>query len=180
MARCSSITETWDCSLETANFGRYAHKISMIFQDPMTSLNPVMKIGAQIVEGILCHTSPPVSRSAAASDRALELLQLVGVSAPQERMKQYPHEPLVACERVMVAMAIANDPEILIADEPTTALDVTIQAQIMRLLREIQQRTGVGIILITHDIRVLAQNVDRLIVMYTGHVRRVRNGHRGP
>ena len=147
-------------------------KISMIFQDPMTSLNPVMKIGAQIVEGILCHTSHPSKlERAAASDRALELLQLVGVSAPQERMKQYPHELSGGMrQRVMIAMAIANDPEILIADEPTTALDVTIQAQIMRLLREIQQRTGVGIILITHDIRVLAQNVDRLIVMYAGRV----------
>ena len=147
-------------------------KISMIFQDPMTSLNPVMKIGTQIVEGILCHTRRPSRvQRAAAHDRALELLQRVGVSAPTERLTQYPHELSGGMrQRVMIAMAIANEPEILIADEPTTALDVTIQAQIMRLLREIQQRTGVGIILITHDIRVLAQNADRLVIMYAGRV----------
>jgi oligopeptide/dipeptide ABC transporter ATP-binding protein len=147
-------------------------KISMIFQDPMTSLNPVHKIGTQIVEGILCH-SPRPSRAerAAARDRALDLLQQVGVSAPEKRMEQYPHQLSGGMrQRVMIAIAIANEPEILIADEPTTALDVTIQAQIMRLLREIQQRNGLGIILITHDIRVLAQNADRLIIMYAGRV----------
>jgi len=147
-------------------------KISMIFQNPLTSLNPVQKIGTQIVEGILCHTRRPSrAQREAAADHALELLQRVGVSAPAERMTQYPHELSGGMrQRVMIAMAIANDPEILIADEPTTALDVTIQAQIMRLLREIQQRSGLGIILITHDIRVLAQNADRLVIMYAGRV----------
>jgi oligopeptide/dipeptide ABC transporter ATP-binding protein len=147
-------------------------KISMIFQDPMTSLNPVHKIGDQIVEGILCHTRRPSrTERADARDRALELLQRVGVSAPEERMEQYPHQLSGGMrQRVKIAIAIANEPEILIADEPTTALDVTIQAQIMRLLREIQERTGVGIILITHDIRVLAQNADRLVIMYAGRV----------
>jgi oligopeptide/dipeptide ABC transporter ATP-binding protein len=147
-------------------------KISMIFQDPMTSLNPVLKIGTQIAEGILCHIQRPSrAQRAAAHERALELLKRVGVSAPEERLEQYPHQLSGGMrQRVMIAMAIANEPEILIADEPTTALDVTIQAQIMRLLREIQERTGVGIILITHDIRVLAQNADRLVIMYAGRV----------
>ena len=147
-------------------------KISMIFQDPMTSLNPVHKIGAQIVEGILCHIRRPSrAQRAAARARALELLQLVGVSAPTERMTQYPHELSGGMrQRVMIAIAIANEPAILIADEPTTALDVTIQAQIMRVLGEIQQRIGIGIILISHDVRLLAQNADRLIIMYAGRI----------
>ncbi|MDF5753166.1 ABC transporter ATP-binding protein [Spongiactinospora sp. TRM90649] len=146
--------------------------VAMIFQDPMTSLNPVHRIGAQIAEGILTHQRRP-SRAdrEAARQRAVELLAAVGVPAPERRARQYPHELSGGMrQRVMIAMAMSCDPKVLIADEPTTALDATIQAQIMRLLREVQQRTNVGIMLITHDIGLVAQNVDRVLVMYGGRV----------
>ncbi|MGH3585362.1 MAG: ABC transporter ATP-binding protein, partial [Pseudonocardia sp.] len=147
-------------------------EVAMIFQDPMTSLNPVHTIGAQIAEGILSHQERP-SRAdkAKAKERAVELLAAVGVPAPEKRARQYPHQLSGGMrQRAMIAIAMSCDPKVLIADEPTTALDATIQAQIMRLLREVQQRTGVGIMLITHDIGLVAQNVDRVLVMYAGRV----------
>ncbi|WP_211261652.1 ABC transporter ATP-binding protein [Pseudonocardia acaciae] len=147
-------------------------EVAMIFQDPMSSLNPVHRIGAQIAEGILSHRRRP-SRAdkAAANRRAVELLESVGVPAPEKRARQYPHQLSGGMrQRVMIAMAMSCDPKVLVADEPTTALDATIQAQIMRLLREVQGRTQVGIILITHDIGLVAQNVDRVLVMYAGRV----------
>ncbi|MER7130786.1 ABC transporter ATP-binding protein [Streptosporangium saharense] len=147
-------------------------EVAMIFQDPMTSLNPVHRIGAQIAEGILTHQRrPSKADKEAARRRAVELLAAVGVPAPERRARQYPHELSGGMrQRVMIAMAMSCDPKVLIADEPTTALDATIQAQIMRLLREVQQRTNVGIMLITHDIGLVAQNVDRVLVMYAGRV----------
>ncbi|WP_246222584.1 ABC transporter ATP-binding protein [Phytoactinopolyspora limicola] len=146
--------------------------VSMIFQDPMTSLNPVHTVGAQIVEAILGHVRRP-SRAVRrqARQRAVELLEAVGVSAPHERVHQYPHQLSGGMrQRVMIAMAMSNNPRLLIADEPTTALDVTIQAQIMRILREVQQSTGISIVLITHDMGLIAQMAHRVVVMYAGRV----------
>ncbi len=143
--------------------------IAMIFQDPRTSLNPVHTIGHQIVEGIRIH-HPEVGRKEAAR-RAVELLALVGIPQPDKRARDYPHQFSGGmCQRAMIAMAVANDPAVLVADEPTTALDVTIQAQILDLLREIQQEKGVAIVLISHNLGVVAGMADQVAVMYAGRV----------
>ncbi|PLR95202.1 ABC transporter ATP-binding protein [Bacillus sp. T33-2] len=142
--------------------------ISMIFQDPMTALNPTLTVGDQIIEGILQHMN--MSR-AQAKNIALEMLDLVGIPSPRLRLKQYPHEFSGGMrQRIVIAMALVCQPEVLIADEPTTALDVTIQAQILDLFRDIQKKTSVSIILITHDLGVVAQVADRIAVMYAGKI----------
>lgn len=142
--------------------------IAMIFQEPMSALNPVMTIGDQIAESILMHAQCPVS---ALTGRIIELLQLVGLSDPVLRMQNYPHELSGGMrQRVMIAMALAHHPQLLIADEPTTALDVTIQAQILDLLRSLQQQFGMGLLLITHDLGVVAQCAQRVAVMYAGEM----------
>jgi oligopeptide/dipeptide ABC transporter ATP-binding protein len=143
--------------------------IAMIFQDPRTSLNPVHTIGHQIVEGIRIH-HPDVSRKDAAK-RAVELLALVGIPQPDKRARDYPHQFSGGmCQRAMIAMAVANDPAVLVADEPTTALDVTIQAQILDLLRDIRREKSVAIVIISHDLGVVAGLADRVAVMYAGRV----------
>ncbi|RNB89059.1 ABC transporter ATP-binding protein [Brevibacillus nitrificans] len=142
--------------------------IGMIFQDPMTSLNPTMTIGSQITEGLVKHQN--MSRTAA-RDRAIELLTMVGIPQPEKRIEQYPHEFSGGMrQRAMIAIALACSPKLLIADEPTTALDVTIQAQILDLMKDLQKKTGTSIILITHDLGVVAEMCDRVIVMYAGKV----------
>ena len=144
------------------------NKISIIFQDPMTSLNPTYTIGHQLVEAITLHTSRNKKQ---AWDRAVEMLRLVNVNEPERRMKQYPYEFSGGMrQRVMIAMALACEPDILIADEPTTALDVTIQAQILDLMKDLQEELGMAIIMITHDLGVVAQLCDEVIVMYAGSI----------
>ena len=141
---------------------------SIIFQDPMTSLNPVFTIGNQLVEAITLHTD---KKGKAAKARAAELLELVGINEPQRRLKQYPYELSGGMrQRVMIAMALACEPDILIADEPTTALDVTIQAQILELIQKLQKELGMAVILVTHDLGVIAQLCDNIIVMYGGRI----------
>lgn len=143
-------------------------KCSIIFQDPMTSLNPVFTVGNQLCEAILLHTD---KNKKEAKERAIEMLTLVGVNEPESRMKQYPHELSGGMrQRVMIAMALAQNPSLIIADEPTTALDVTIQAQIMELMKEMKEKTGVSIMLITHDMGVVAEMADKIMVMYAGMV----------
>ena len=143
-------------------------KCSIIFQDPMTSLNPVFTIGNQLMEAILLHTDRNKEQ---ARERAIEMLTLVGVNEPEKRLKQYPHELSGGMrQRVMIAMALACQPQILIADEPTTALDVTIQAQILELMQELQKKMGMAIIMVTHDLGVIADMCDEIIVMYGGRV----------
>src|SRR5437764_8737453 len=140
--------------------------ISMIFQEPMTSLNPVLTIGHQIAEALALHRG--LSRDAA-DTRAVEMLRLVRMPEPERRVRQYPHELSGGMrQRVMIAMALACEPRLLIADEPTTALDVTIQAQILDLMRELKERTGAAIVLITHDLGVVAEMAQRVVVMYAG------------
>ncbi|MEE1656275.1 ABC transporter ATP-binding protein [Microvirga sp. CF3062] len=143
-------------------------RMAMIFQEPMTSLNPAFTIGDQIAEGIVRHRK--VSK-AEAMGRALDMLKKVRIPAPEKRLHAYPHEMSGGMrQRVMIAMALANDPELLIADEPTTALDVTIQAQILTLIKRLQEETGTAMILITHDLGVVAEVADEVAVMYAGHV----------
>ncbi len=143
-------------------------EIAMIFQEPMTSLNPVFTIGDQISEAILLHNK--VNKKEA-WDRAIDSLRLVGVSAPERRVKQYPHELSGGMrQRAMIAMALSCNPKLLIADEPTTALDVTIQAQILGLIQELQARTGTALLLITHDLAVVAETVETIAVMYAGRI----------
>ena len=144
------------------------NRISIVFQDPMTSLNPTLTIGFQLMEAICLHTDRNRTQ---AKQRAVELLKLVNVSEPEKRMEQYPHSLSGGQrQRVMIAMALACEPDLLIADEPTTALDVTIQAQILDLLDELRKELGMAILLITHDLGVVARMCDRVMVMYAGTV----------
>ncbi len=141
---------------------------SIIFQDPMTSLNPVFTIGNQIMEAIRLHTH---GDKAEAKAKALEMLRLVGINEPEKRLKQYPFELSGGMrQRVMIAMALACEPDILIADEPTTALDVTIQAQILELMQELQKKLGMAIIMVTHDLGVIAEMCDEIVVLYGGRI----------
>lgn len=144
------------------------HDVGMIFQDPMTSLNPTMTAGAQIAEGIITHKDVT---SQEAWQQAIDMLKLVGIPQPEKRATQYPHEFSGGMrQRIMIAIALACRPKLLIADEPTTALDVTIQAQIIELMKDIQKQMGTSIILITHDLGVVASMADRVVVMYAGKV----------
>ncbi|GGE07289.1 peptide/nickel transport system ATP-binding protein [Gemmobacter megaterium] len=141
-------------------------KIGMIFQEPMTSLNPVYTIADQIIESLRAHGVTDKAQA-----RAIEMLKLVGLPSPEKRADDYPHQLSGGQrQRVMIALALANDPQLLIADEPTTALDVTIQAQILALMRDLSARTGAAIVLITHDLGVVAETCDEVVVMYAGNV----------
>jgi oligopeptide/dipeptide ABC transporter ATP-binding protein len=143
-------------------------RVGMIFQDPMTSLNPVFTVGDQIIEGILAHFKMPRS---SARERALQLLQEVGIPDPASRLSAYPHQLSGGMrQRVMIAIALSAEPEILVADEPTTALDVTVQAQILEVLDRLQESRGMAVLLITHDLGIVAGRADRVAVMYAGQI----------
>jgi oligopeptide/dipeptide ABC transporter ATP-binding protein len=153
---------------ETEMQKRRGNDISMIFQEPMTSLNPVFTVGNQIIEGIRKHQR--ISKSEAA-EKAVGLLKLVGIPLPERRLHEYPHQLSGGMrQRVMIAMALSSNPKLLIADEPTTALDVTIQAQILELIKKIKEELGMSILIITHDLGVVAEMADRVVVMYAGKV----------
>jgi peptide/nickel transport system ATP-binding protein len=144
------------------------HRIAMIFQEPMTSLNPVLNIGTQIAESVVRHLKLPWR---AARDRAREMLELVRIADPKQRLDEYPHQLSGGMrQRVMIAIALCCNPQVLIADEPTTALDVTIQAQILDLMLELKEKLGTAIILITHDLGVVAETCERVLVMYAGRI----------
>ena len=148
--------------------GLRGNRIAMIFQEPMTSLNPAFTIGDQLIEGIRCHTnlSPAEARS-----RAIEMLRRVRIPLPEKRIDEYPHKLSGGMrQRVMIAMALSGEPALLIADEPTTALDVTIQAQVLDLMRTLREETGTAIMLITHDLGVIAELADDVVVMYAGRI----------
>ncbi|WP_219838192.1 ABC transporter ATP-binding protein [Paenibacillus sp. R14(2021)] len=169
--RIVDLTKLSDKEFETSIRGS---KVAIIFQDPMTSLNPTMTVGKQIMESMLIHRV--VSNKKDALAQTLKLLALVGIDNPTKRIKQYPHQLSGGMrQRIVIAIALACEPDVLIADEPTTALDVTIQAQIIDLIKDIQQRTGVAIIFITHDLGVVANVADRVAVMYAGQI--VEEGH---
>lgn len=144
------------------------NRVSMIFQNPMTCLNPVYTIGNQLIEAVRVHHKVTKKQ---AWTKAIEMLELVGINNPDKRMKQYPHEFSGGMrQRVMIAMGLICDPKLLIADEPTTALDVTIQAQILELMKKIQKTTGMAIVFITHNLGVVAEICDKVVVMYGGHI----------
>ena len=144
------------------------NKMSMIFQEPMTSLNPIQTCGKQIMEPILLHSKATKKE---AEERALDLLRLCGIPAPEQRFHEYPHQMSGGMrQRVMIAMALACNPELLIADEPTTALDVTIQAQILDLMKNLKKKIGTSIIMITHDLGIVVDSCDRVVIMYTGQI----------
>ena len=144
------------------------NKVSMIFQNPMTCLNPVYSIGNQLSEAILCHQKVEKKE---AWDKSIEMLKLVGINNPEKRMKQYPHELSGGMrQRVMIAMGLICDPKLLIADEPTTALDVTIQAQILELIKKLQEERKMSVIFITHNLGVVAEVCDKVSVMYAGKI----------
>ena len=145
------------------------NKVSMIFQNPMTCMNPVYTIGDQLCEALICHNKDVCKKEA--REKAIEMLSLVGINNPDKRFNQYPHELSGGMrQRVMIAMALICSPKLLIADEPTTALDVTIQAQIIELMKDIQAKTDMSIIFITHNLGVVAEICDRVTVMYAGHI----------
>ncbi|HTJ59224.1 MAG TPA: ABC transporter ATP-binding protein [Devosiaceae bacterium] len=144
-------------------------RIAMVFQDPMTSLNPVLTIGEQIIECVVAHQ--PRQSKAFMRDRAVELLSLVGVPAPRDRLSAYPHQISGGMrQRVLIAMALANNPRLIVADEPTTALDVTVQAQVMEAMQAACHKTGAALLLVTHNMGLVAENADRVLVFYAGRI----------
>tara|TARA_A100001011_G_C14304575_1_gene842474 strand:- start:1289 stop:2287 length:999 start_codon:yes stop_codon:yes gene_type:complete len=151
------------------------NKISMIFQEPMTSLNPVFTCGDQIMESIILHQKLSEKE---AEEKAIEMLKLVGIPSPERRVKEFPHQLSGGMrQRIMIAMALSCNPAVLIADEPTTALDVTIQAQILELIEKLQKEMGLAVMMITHDLGVIAEICDRVIVMYAGQIQEIATVH---
>ncbi len=164
----SVLTDQWDLPTEALPADMRGNVVSMIFQEPMTSLNPAFRIGDQIAEVVQRHNK---GTRAEAMAHAEEMLSRVGIANPAQRLREYPHQLSGGMrQRVMIAIALANDPQVLIADEPTTALDVTIQAQILDLIRDLRDATGMGTVMITHDLGVVAEIADTVAVMYAGQV----------